>query len=77
MLDRQTVAHRMKVLRAESQLTQEDLAKATGLSTSSIADYETAKTTMGLDAAWKLADVFDCPIDFLAGRKATSIKDGE
>jgi transcriptional regulator with XRE-family HTH domain len=76
--DKKTIAHRMKVLRAERNLNQEDLATASGLNVGTIARYETAESGMTLESACKLADAFGLKhIEDLLSRPVLSGKEGE
>lgn len=62
-------SERLKELRLENSLTQEQLAKETGLSRSAIEYWELNKRVPSLDAAIVLADFFKVSIDYLAGRE--------
>ena len=50
-----TFAHRLKVARAEAQMSQADLSDASGVDVTSIARYELGSVTPGLDKAYALA----------------------
>lgn len=64
---RNTVAHRLKVLRAEERMTQEELAVASGVSLSAIQSYESAKQCPLLETTYKLAKALHCtPNDICA-----------
>ena len=60
-----TLSHRLKVLRAESRLSQKELAEKAGVDINSIARYESGKNTPQLDTAYLLAIALDCKIDDL------------
>lgn len=60
-------AHRLKVARAEAQVTQKELAKLTGIHYTQIAKYETGNNVPNIDIARKLALALDCTIDSLVG----------
>lgn len=64
------LAHRMKVLRAESRMDQGDLADAAGISLGSVARYEMGGTTPSLEAAYKMAVALGCSIDDLVSLPA-------
>ena len=49
------------------------LAKATGISTGNISDWKAGRSKPGADALCKIADVFNCSVDYLLGR--TEIKE--
>ena len=59
---------RLKELRNEKGMTQQELEQATGIKYSNISDYETGKVTdISTSTARKLATFFDCSIDYLLG----------
>ena len=60
---------RLKELRLEKDLTQLQLSIATGLTQSCIAKWENGDRVPSIDAFIKLADYFDCSIDYLVGRE--------
>lgn len=55
--------NRLKVLRAERDWTQADLAKALDVSRQTVNAIETGKFDPSLPLAFKLARVFDQPIE--------------
>lgn len=59
---------RLKELREENNLSQEQLAKATGISRSCISMYESNNRVANLNALIALADYFNVSLDFLVGR---------
>ena len=65
--DKETFSHRMKVARMERRMSQEDLAKASGLSVNQIARYEACYSVPGLDKVCRLADALGVTTDYLAG----------
>ena len=69
MFDKEYFSRKMKVKRAESGWTQEDLAKASGISHASIASYESGRTTPSFDAVISLANAFNCLTDDFWTRK--------
>ena len=67
-----TFADRFKLLREESGLTQEELARRLGVSKGTIGNYESgARTPRKLDDLNSLADYFNVEIDYLLGRSST------
>ena len=63
-----TFARRLRGLRAEKDLSQEELAQSVGVSRESIQNWEKAEYMPGLSIAVKLADILCCPLDYLVGR---------
>lgn len=57
---KQVIAHRLRVLRAERQMSQEELSKASGVAISSIGAYERAEAVPLLETACKLVDALGC-----------------
>jgi len=55
--------NRLRELRNERKLTQEQLSKRVGVSRQSIVAIETGKYDPSLDLAFKLAREFDCTIE--------------
>lgn len=55
--------NRLKVLRAERDWTQGDLADALGISRQSINAIETGKYDPSLPLAFRIADLFGVPIE--------------
>lgn len=60
---------RLKVLRKENHLNQEEIAKILGCTQRKISYMEQGVTEPDLQSLVKLADYFDVSIDFLCGRK--------
>lgn len=58
---------RLKYLRIESKLSQDQLAKAVGLTHTAIGLWEQNKRVPNLDAVISLAKYFGVSIDYLAG----------
>ncbi len=56
---------RIRVLRKKRGMTQEELAKAAGLGTSTIRDYEHDRREPALSSAFSLADALDVKVDSL------------
>lgn len=60
---------RLKVLRKENHLNQEEIAKILGCTQRKISYMEQGVTEPDLQSLVKLADYFGVSIDFLCGRK--------
>ena len=60
-------AERLKELRKEENLTQVDLAKATGLSQSAITAWEVGTNSPTATAIVLLAEYFDVTTDYILG----------
>jgi transcriptional regulator with XRE-family HTH domain len=56
---------RIKALRIERKLTQEQLAKAAGLSVGFLSDVETGNSKIGADKLLDLAEALDVTLDYL------------
>jgi putative transcriptional regulator len=63
--------NRLKVLRAERDWSQQDLAERLGVSRQSVNAIETGRYDPSLPLAFKIADVFGIPIE------AIFLKDGD
>lgn len=59
---------RLKLLREETGLTQEELAKKLNISRGTYAHYETGKREPGFETLSLLADFFGVTIDYLLGK---------
>lgn len=57
------IQNRIKVLRAERDWTQADLAKKVGISRQAVISIEKYKYTPSLELAFKIANVFDISIN--------------
>lgn len=62
------LAERMKNLRLEKNLRQEDAAKELGMSMSTYCRYEYGKREPTASALWRMADFYDVSIDYMVGR---------
>lgn len=60
---------RMKELRKEKNLRQEDAASALGLSLSAYCRYELGKREPGASMLETIADFYGVSVDYLLGRK--------
>lgn len=63
---------RLKELREDSDLTQEECAKISYISKNSYIRYEKGERTLPLDTALKFAEYFNTSVDYIA--KKTNIK---
>ncbi|MBQ3234983.1 MAG: helix-turn-helix transcriptional regulator [Clostridia bacterium] len=59
----------IKELRVENNLTQKELADKIGVTNKSIWAYETGYAIPPIETLIKLADVFNCSLDYLVGRE--------
>lgn len=64
---KKVVAHRLKVLRAENHMTQEDLAEVANVSLSAIGTYERAEAIPLLETTCKLAEALNCSPNDICG----------
>ena len=61
---------RLKKLREENNISQEQLANKLNVSASSIGMYETDKREPSDEIKTKIAKIFDVSIDYLVGKSA-------
>ena len=66
---RTELSRRMKVRMFELGMTEQTLAKKTGVSDRSISNYITRKNTMKADTLAVIAEALECSADWLLGRK--------
>lgn len=59
---------RLRKLRNEAELTQEELAKKIGVSRATVAGYETKGKEPPYSTLQKLSDVLGCSTDYLLGK---------
>ena len=69
MLNMEKFIERLKELRKEKGLSQDQLSKATGLSQSAIACWETGQRIPNAQAVVILARYFEVSTDYLLGEK--------
>jgi transcriptional regulator with XRE-family HTH domain len=62
------IADRIKQLRLDISISQEDLARVLGKSRDAIASYEANNSLPDMETLKKLADFFEVSLDYLAGR---------
>lgn len=67
--------NRIKILREEFNMTQQELADKLGGAKSSVAMYENEDRKPSLEILIKLSEIFDCSIDYLLGK--TDIRKNE
>ena len=58
---------RMKDLREDHDLSQEDIAKVLQTTQEQVSKYETGRQMMGMDKYIKLAKFYNVSLDYLAG----------
>ena len=61
-------ARRLRSLRAEARLSQEQLAARVGVDRQTVSNWEKGENVPSLAKAWDLADVFKVTLDRLAAR---------
>ncbi len=67
-INKKLVGNRIKSLRLEKKLTQENLALLLGLNNkSSISQYENGSIVPSDDIKIKICDIFGCPMEYLMG----------
>ena len=63
-----TLADRLKALRKEKDVRQEDVSKATGIHAASLSRYENGKrTNIGRDELIKLSNYYGVSMDYIVG----------
>jgi len=63
-----TLATRIKILRKERDMTQEEFGKLFGIVKSTVSLYESGKSTPDDEIKKKIADYFDVTLDYLMGK---------
>lgn len=61
---------RLKELRIEKGVLQKDIAAEINVTTAMMGDWERQRTEPNITALCKLADYFQCTVDYLIGREA-------
>lgn len=69
------IYNRIKVLRAERNWTQADLAYKVGISRQTVISIEKYKYVPSLELAFKIAEVFEIPINEVFQRKEEQINE--
>ncbi len=59
---------RLRDLREDNDITQRKLATYLNILQNTYSQYENGKRQIPLEILWKLADYYDCTIDYLVGR---------
>nr|PZN02741.1 MAG: XRE family transcriptional regulator [Bacillota bacterium] len=62
------IGERIKSLREERKITQQELARYLGVSQKTISNYENGERSPDPDTLRKIADYFDVTVDYLLGR---------
>ncbi len=60
--------NRLRELREDRDLKQDDVSKATGISQKTLSNYEIGKTSPDSNALIILSDFFEVTIDYIVGR---------
>ncbi len=63
-------AERLRTIRKNTNMTQVDVAKKTGLSQSNINTWERGRSLPLPEGLIKLADCFGCSVDYILGRES-------
>ena len=69
MKPQEVFAKRLKELREENNLTQEQLADKIDTTKQTLSRYEKNQREPGINIVTKIADFFEVSLDYLAGRK--------
>lgn len=64
---KETIARALRVKRAEANISQEELAKRSGVSVDAIRSYERQMSLPLLETAYKLAEALGCTVNDLCG----------
>lgn len=64
---KETIARALRVKRAEANMSQEELAKRSGVSVDAIRSYERQMSMPLLETAYKLAEALGCTVNDLCG----------
>lgn len=59
---------KLRELRTERNMTQEELANRLGIVKATVSGYETSQTYPSIEVLIKLCDIFDVTSDYLLGR---------
>lgn len=68
MPEKNTFNTRLKELRLQRKLNQEDIASAVGMTKQAISDIERGRRATTMDKVVEIANYFDVPVDYLLGR---------
>ena len=61
--------NRLKQLRIEKNIKQQDLAKALNVTKQSVSNWENNKRLPDINTLIQLADFYNCSLDYLVGRE--------
>lgn len=67
--DKKRIGRRLKSIRIDRDLSQEELANKAGTSAGTIASIESGRSGIGLETAFNITDALDCTLDELVCRK--------
>lgn len=59
---------RLKILRNEKDISQEELARLLNISRTSVTNYELGRNEASAQVLNKLSEIFNCSIDYLLGK---------
>ena len=76
MMGLKEIAENIKTMRMSRNMTQRDLAKALGVSSSTIAMYETARREPDIETMEALADTFNVPLSSITGENKPTLPQG-
>lgn len=62
------ITKRIRDLREDSDLTQNQIAEILHIKQNSYSQYETGSREISIKVLWKLADYYNTTIDYLVGR---------
>ncbi|MBQ7005019.1 MAG: helix-turn-helix domain-containing protein [Clostridia bacterium] len=68
-MDEKIIAERLRSIRIEHNLKQEDIARVFGLDRSAYSCYETGRTRISVKKLWALADIYNISLDSIVGRE--------
>ena len=71
------LGYRIRRLRKEKLLSQEELGKLLGVSKVSVSGYENGTRTPSIDILTKLVDVFSVSADYILGREINAVCEDE
>ena len=72
MGEEQVFPKRLQALRKEREMSQEELARKTGLQPTAISHFETGSRKPSFENLRTLADAFEVTVDYLMGRTDTA-----
>lgn len=62
-----TLSERMRIIRHLRGISQKEAAEAAGITQNAMSFYEKNKRTPGVDVVIKLAQLYNCSLDWLCG----------